>query len=103
MNKIETRVLVKGSDVKTEYFPQYKDSGWFGLFREWRCMEDAFEDDIDAYYSYLFSGEGKRSKTKESAELACETYQAKKKLEAEIRSKKQLHNKTVKVTSYKHP
>jgi len=101
--EIETRVLVRSSSVKTEYIPQYKDSGFFGLFRSWRDMEDAFMDDNDAYYAWNSSGEAKISRTKQTAELACETYQAMKKVKARKKKQDKMHIETATETSYKHP
>ena len=102
--KIETRVLVRSSSVKTEYIPQYKDSGFLGLFRSWRNMEDGYiAGDNDAYYAWCFAEGREKGRTKATAEAACENYHAEKKIKMDKVTKARMHEKTATTTSYKHP
>lgn len=96
---IETRIEVNKSDVKTVYIPQYKSK-----FFWWSIWIDFTHDSCgSAFKAYVSATKREDSYSKEWAEFVCEEYHRIENKKIQNKEKEKLHNKTKKISYYKHP
>lgn len=104
MKRYETRVLVEKSAVGEKYYAQYK-SKFLWLIPIWECFDIVWSPElICKAVGMAYKHEKSETATmKEFAELQCEIYhQLYEKLYEKKRNGK-FHDKTKKVSYYKHP
>lgn len=104
MKRYETRVLVHQSDVRVEYYAQYK---WYFMWciPLWETFSPAFatKNIASAWYTVIKESGDQHDTSKESAERMCEVYHQLCDEEEEKHRIERLHRKTRKISHYKHP
>lgn len=100
MKRYETRVLVEKSAFGEKYYAQYK-SRFLWLIPTWECFDMVWSPELicEAVGMAYKHEKAETATSKEFAELQCEIYHQL----YEKKRKEKFHDKTKKVSYYKHP
>jgi hypothetical protein len=109
MEKIETRIEVRQSGVRVEYFPQYRKSFLWGLIKYWEYMAEFLVVNNSASKAIAEAIELHKQldeplcRHQVVAETACELYHKYRKEFLEKKELERVHEKGLKKSYYKHP